>query len=100
MKKLFFILALTAVYAVSSSSVTGTEKAKEKQEITIVADTDDAKSAAMEEKKDKKKKKSTAVPSCCSQKETVKTGCSETQQKSCAASEVSCPGTDKKKEKK
>jgi hypothetical protein len=45
-----------------------------------------------------KKKAKAATTSCCSQKETVKTGCSAAQQKSCAASKVSCTEVKKKED--
>jgi hypothetical protein len=103
MKKLFFILALVAVYAVSASSVKINPVADEKSQITVVADLeDDVKSTTLEDEKKKKDKKKTkaAATSCCPQKETVKTGCSTAQQKSCAASKVSCTEVKKKVEKK
>jgi len=76
---------------------------KEESKITIVADSDDQVNTPEEDKKKDKKKENvkakTAASGCCSAKTEVKTGCSEAQQKSCAASKVTCTET-KKEEKK
>jgi len=103
MKKLLLIFAIATIYAVSASSVKANVVIIEKQEITIVDQADDNVIAPEDDKKKDKKKENvkakTATSGCCPSKTEVKTGCSEAQQKSCAASKVTCTET-KKEDKK
>jgi hypothetical protein len=101
MKKSLVILAVVAFFALSvSSSFTG-PIISENTSVELVAEADNQVNTEIvtDDKKDKKKQKATPARSCCSQKEPVKTECSEAQQKSCAASKVTCPA-EKKSEKK
>lgn len=103
MKKLLVILALAAIYAIPASSNTNKTMNFDDSKITIVSETDDIATTPKEEKdKDKKKKAVKKAGSCCPGKAAVKTGCSEIQKKSCAASKVNCSETKKenKKDKK
>lgn len=103
MKNLLLIFAIATLYVVSASSAKANVVIIEKQEITIVDQADDKVIAPEEDKKKDKKKENVkakaAASGCCSAKTEVKTGCSEAQQKSCAASKVTCTET-KKEDKK
>ncbi len=90
MKKLFFVLALVAVYSIAISNVSAKVIKVEKSQVTVVTDVDDNVTP-----EDPPKKK-TAKKACCSEKSTAKTGCPESAKKSCAASEKSCCDTKKK----
>lgn len=102
MKNLLLIFAIATLYVVSASSAKASVIITEKQEITIVDQTDDKVITPEEDKKKEKKKEKVkakaATSGCCPSKTEVKTGCSEVQQKSCAASKVTC--TEVKKEDK
>ena len=100
MKKLFLILVLAAIYAIPASSGTVSTFDFDSAEITIISNADEIAIAQKENEKDKKKKAVKKTSSCCSEKAAVKTGCSEAQKKSCAASKVSCSETKNKKEDK
>lgn len=103
MKKLLLIIVLAAIYAIPASSVTATTTDFDNSKITIVADADENLTAPEGEKEEDKKKKAVKkTTGCCPGKAAVKTGCSETQKKSCAASKVTCSETkkDKKEDKK
>ncbi len=103
MKNVLLIIALTAIYVVSLSYVRPAVTAANESNITIVAETDDKAKTADEGKKKVKKqevvKTKAPVTGCCPAKTEVKTGCTETQQQSCAASKVTCT-EEKKKDKK
>lgn len=98
MKKILVIIALAAIYAAAVSPAKAKTIIADNLKITIVADADDVNTLPEGEKeKDKKKKAVKKSTSCCPGKAAVKTGCSETQKKSCAASKVSCAETKKEK---
>ncbi len=104
MKKVIFILALVLAYGVSISSANVKTVGFGKAKTTIVADTDNLlKPAPADDKKDKKVKKATtaskAKSGCCAAQSSEKTGCSAARQKSCSASQKSCPAAAKKQEK-
>lgn len=91
MKKLFFVVVLVAVYAISISSVSAKTTLKEEIQFTVVAEND----KSIEKDKDEKKK--TAGKACCSSKKETKTpACSKSVQKSCAASKKTCGSAEKK----
>lgn len=104
MKKLILIFALVAVYGISVSNVSAKINSVQQAKVMVTAD-DDNFAVASDEEKDKKKtteaKKETATKACCSEKDaktekaTPATGCSESQKKSCAASQKSCCGEKK-----
>ena len=100
MKKLFLILVLAAIYAIPASSGTVKTFDFENVNMSIVSDTDEIIIASEEDEKDKKKKTVKKSGSCCPGKAAAKTGCSNTQKKSCAASKVNCSETTKKENKK
>ncbi|HKL31322.1 MAG TPA: hypothetical protein VJ919_02240 [Tangfeifania sp.] len=103
MKKLLFIVVMAAIYAIPASSATVKMENSIDSKITIVSDTDENVTTPEGEKeKDKKKKAVKKTTGCCPGKAAVKSGCNETQKKSCAASKVTCTETkkDKKEEKK
>ena len=86
MKKLILIFAMVAVYGISVSNASVTNKEDKKKET-------------------KKEVTTTKTNGCCSGKtataeKTATTGCAEAQKKSCAASGVACGSEAKKVEKK
>ncbi len=105
MKKLFLVLAFTAIYAISNSSIQAVNTVFKHSENTVFTqlEQEDATPEGEDEKeKDKKKKTVKKSSKCCPGKTAIKTGCSEAQKKSCAASKVKCGETkkDKKENKK
>lgn len=101
MKKLLFIVVLVAIYAIPASSAIVKMNNPVDSKITIVSDTDEKTTTPEGEKeKDKKKKAVKKTTGCCPAKATVKSGCTEAQQKSCTASKVSCTETKKEKKQK
>ena len=103
MKNVLLIIAVAAIYVVSLSYVRPAVTAVEESNITVVAETDDKAKTADEGKKKVKKQEAVKAKApatgCCPAKTEVKTGCSEVQQKSCAASKVTCTEETKKKKK-
>lgn len=93
MKKVLFVLALVAIYGIAISNVSAKVITTEKAQVTVVADADDNVTSVVEDDKDKKKDKKKEATK-------AKTGCSETQKKSCAASGKTCGTAEKKTEAK
>lgn len=86
MKKLLFILAIIAVYGISSTTVNANEVSADKAKITIVAD-DNAPDGEKAKKAEKK------ADEGCATKEAAKSGCGEKEKAACAEKGKSCCGS-------
>jgi hypothetical protein len=100
MKKFLFIFALAAIFAIATTPVKANSFISKTSDVVLTTDVDDVNTVPEgdEKKDDKKKKVVKKTTSCCSSKAAVKSGCSEAQKKSCAASKVSCSETKSEKE--
>jgi len=100
MKKLVLIIAVIAISGFSFKNATSKNTSTEKIQVALSENRDDNASGLNDKEKDKKKTKETAKKTSDEKATTKKkaesaTGCTESQKKSCAASQKSCCGEKK-----